>query len=155
MTEYAIRDATVDDLEFFAANMRQADKDEAVAQTGMHPSMALGMAFGISDYCKVGTADGVPVCIFGVSDVGGLCESIGSPWLNGTDELPKHARAFARRNIPVVEAMNERYHRLINYVDARNKMAIRWLKWLGFDIMEPVNYGPYQMMFHPFERVRG
>ena len=40
--------------------------------------------------------------------------------------------------------------KLENYVDARNKRAIRVLKWLGFNIERPVLHGPNQMLFHRF-----
>lgn len=146
MTDYAIIPATKQHLTFFAEHMRKEDRDEAVAQTGKHPSVALGYTFGGADLCMVGTADGVPVCMFGLTD--------GAPWMVATEGLAEHAKEFLSRCRSVVSHMHDISPKLANYVDTRNTKAIRWLKWLGFVIMPPVKHGPYGALFHPFERVR-
>jgi hypothetical protein len=38
---------------------------------------------------------------------------------------------------------------LENFIDARYEAAVRWAKWLGFDVGAPVPYGPAGMPFHP------
>lgn len=151
MTKYEIRTATIDDVKHIASNLREADKAECLAGSGMHPSYTLGFSFGFSSDCRVGTVDDVPVCIFGVCETEPEEARI---WMMGTPEVEKHATRFLRENKAVLDGYNDKYKKLTNHVDARNTKHIRWLKWLGFDIFEAVPWGKYNMPFHPFERVR-
>ena len=66
-------------------------------------------------------------------------------------ELPDHARFFLRRNRFYVAEIRSKYRLLLNFVDARNTMAIRWLEWLGFDVAPARPLGPENMPFHPFK----
>ena len=47
----------------------------------------------------------------------------------GRVALARHRLAFLRRCRDVVSRLAERYDTLWNYIDARNKVAIRWLAW--------------------------
>lgn len=147
MTDYDVSYATMEDVQFFAANMRASDRNEAIAQTGMHPSVAIGFSFGMSEYCRVGRANGVPVVLFGVARVS---EEEGSPWMVATNEIKSHAITFIKMCPDYISEMHSGFSLLKNYVDVRNKDAIRWLKAMGFTILEPVQHGTYNMMFHPF-----
>jgi hypothetical protein len=42
------------------------------------------------------------------------------------------------------------YGPLENWVDARNRLAIRWLRWCGFEIEAPAPYGPHELPFCRF-----
>jgi hypothetical protein len=39
-----------------------------------------------------------------------------------------------------------------NHVYAKNRMSIRWLKWLGFELGVAEPFGPSAALFHPFWR---
>jgi hypothetical protein len=43
------------------------------------------------------------------------------------------------------------YPVLRNYVDQRNTVSIRWLRWLGFRMGEPAVMGAARVPFVPFE----
>ena len=47
------------------------------------------------------------------------------------------------------------YSLLINFVDARHGVAIRWLKWLGFKVFPAKPFGPDKLPFHRFEMRTG
>lgn len=98
----------------------------------------------------VGVVDGEPVCVFGVAR-GSLLSGEGWPWMIGTDRLPFRGRAFLEGSREVVAEMRRRFPVLRNFVDERNYRAVRWLKWLGFTIMEAEPHGPFGLSFHPFE----
>ena len=64
--------------------------------------------------------------IFGVND--------GVVWLVGTDEIAKHPVMFYRLSKKIFQRLSDGYDKLFNFVDNRNTLSLRWLKWLGFKI---------------------
>jgi hypothetical protein len=136
-------------IRHIASNMRPADCAEAWATALLSPQAALEQSLAVSVQAWTGLADGVPYCMFGVAT--SASPDVGVPWLLGTADLERNAIAFLRRNHGFVDAMLERFPRLINHVDARNRTSIRWLQWIGFTIGRPQPYGPFAMPFHPFE----
>lgn len=144
-------EATPEHAEAIAVRARPADVAELWAQARTTPLQA--MVYGIERgvFALTGIADGAPVCMFGVT-VASALGGIGCPWLVGTEGIERHQRLFLRASRPVVEEMNRMFPRLVNAVDARNTVAIRWLRWLGFTLYPAVPMGPDRTMFHPFER---
>ena len=132
-----------------ASRVRKADADEFWASTGMTAEQTI--VLGAHTGAHVGMADGVPFCVFGVSQAS-LIGSVGIPWMVGTVELDHHAYGFLKHCRPVVDRWADRFDLLVNYVDARNTRAIRWLKWLGFEFGEPEPYGWLGMPFIRFWR---
>lgn len=128
---------------------RPEDVDELFAASLMTPAQVaeLGRERGEA---WVGVVEGEPVCVFGVVRPS-LLSTDGWPWMVGTDRLPFRGRAFLEGSREVVAEMRCRFPVLRNFVDARNSRAIRWLKWLGFTIMEAEPHGPLGLPFHPFE----
>jgi hypothetical protein len=43
---------------------------------------------------------------------------------------------------------------VVNYVDARNVRAVKWFKWLGFEVSEPEPFGLNGELFHRFTNAR-
>lgn len=139
-----------------AENMRAPDRAELFAATGIRDAAALltqSMALSASSRpaSRVGKAGGEVVCIFGVAP-GNLVCGVGVPWMVGTEQLAAHAAHFLRACGPVVAEMGAEYAVLRNHVDARNHLAIRWLKWLGFTLDDPAPHGPFGLDFHKFEK---
>ena len=63
---------------------------------------------------------------------------------------------FVRECRPYTQILNAQYDRIYNYVDARNKKAIRWLKFVGFTIDKtPYPVGPDNTPFLFLYRIRG
>ena len=138
-------------IEYVAQHMRQADIDE-VGACGYLPHYVLTWSVALSAEAWCGLADGVPVVIFGVTE---QSPEIGMPWLLATDDIIKYQITFLRRSNTFIKSMRQKYRLLKNHVDTRNKRSIQWLRWLGFAIGDPVPWGTYGLMFHPFEmRVR-
>ena len=149
MSRYAIVPARVEHIPHVAENMREADRVEIRAMTRQTPYEALEQGLRDSSHVWAGTADDVPFCLFGVAPLT-LLSGTGVPWMLGTDSVKMHARAFLRHNRPVVETMRKPYRRLENWVDARNVLSIRWLRWLGFTIEKPEPIGRDGELFHCF-----
>jgi hypothetical protein len=147
--EASIVRSTFEHAESIAANCRQADVDEFAA-LGTTPYMAMEYGLLNPGIVCTGLADGVPVCMFGVSDAS-IIGRVGRPWMVGTTELEKHQKAFLRRNKHMVKLWLDLYSVLYNYVDVRNTQAIKWLLWLGFEFGEAEKIGPLNMPFYRFE----
>jgi hypothetical protein len=148
--EYAVVPATLEHALRMAPNLRQADLDEVWASAQLEGDQALLRGFSCSSHAWTGTVDGEPACMFGVVPAS-IMSGIGVPWMLGTDLVERHATAFLRRNKPYVKQMTAAYNYLVNYVDDRNVKAIAWLKWLGFTMREPQQYGALGMPFRRFE----
>jgi hypothetical protein len=150
--EISLKPATFADIEELAENLRDEDLEEARAY-GLPPIVGLTMSFRTSYEVWTGRVDGELVTVFGIAKKTALSDE-GVPWLMGTPLVEKYGFAFARRNKAMVKSWRERHPVMRNFIDTRNKTSIRWLKWLGFELLDPVPFGPKQIPFHPFEMRR-
>jgi len=150
---YKVRDATEADAEELGPKLRQADIDELKASSDIDPLDLLKSSVTSSYAAKAGLVDGEVICLFGVVKLS-LVSFTGIPWLLASSKLEKHARLFLRGSKLIVSEMRKNHSYLYNFVDVRNKHAIRWLKWLGFSILPAKPHGPRGFMFHKFEMKR-
>ncbi len=144
--------ATEEHAAIIAANPREADATEVRASCGMSIDWAL--RYGLRRSSKAWTAvmDGEPVCMFGITLTSAITGS-GTVWCLGSKAMDRKdvRREFIRHSPHVLEEVQRRYPgTLFNCVDVRNNAAIRWLRWMGFTIMDPVAAGRHGELFHPF-----
>lgn len=143
------------DAELLTPRLRAADVAELTAASGpdilgcLVDSVAMSkgrlgrMAFSLR-------RDGELVCLFGFVPQSALSD-VAYPWLVGSDAFTDVARmriSLARDYC--VAALSE-YPVLVNYVDARNRASLVWLKRLGFTIQSPEPFGLASLPFHRFE----
>jgi len=149
LPEAIIRAVRPGDVKELVANLRDADRLEIM---GMHTSLEAAARYSVerSRYVAAAECDGRLVCIFGVGSMGTLSDT-GVPWLLGTNEMRHHRRAVLEKSREYVPAMLVLYPVLRNYVDARYTEAVRWLKWLGFDVKPAQRIGRRGELYHPFE----
>jgi hypothetical protein len=150
MPVYSIVPANQEHVKKMLPNVRPADRNEVMAASGRVMEDILPPSVARAEFAWTGLVDDEVACIFGVTGASLLSET-GYPWMIGTQLVELHAKAFLRRNRPMVAKMLERYPYLKNYVDTRNGKAIEWLKWLGFTVLPAEPFGMYNMPFHPFE----
>lgn len=149
MTAYRIVAAEPAHIAEILADARQADVDEVAAASGQTLAEALRDGLERSRVCWTGFADDRVLCMFGVSPVPDW-DGVGVPWMLGTNAIEEHAPGFLKRARGVLDQMRERFPVLLNYVDARNATAMRWLQWMGFTIHDAEPYGERGLPFHRF-----
>jgi len=136
-----------EDCTYLADKLRYEDKREILDASGFAPYGGLLKSFVNSEVCfTIVDKDDVPVGMFGVSKVGGI-------WLLASDEIFRIRFSFLRESRKVVDFLNNKYPKLWNYVDCRNDLHIRWLKWCGFKFLRKINYGVSQKPFYEFIKI--
>ena len=147
---YKIIPSTKDHVQNLAVTMRQVDKDEIWASSHLLPFEALIKSMEHPGECYTALVDNKIICMFGVM-VPTFLSDKGVPWLLGSDLIVEHNEFFLRESLEYIKQWKHKYKLLINFVDSRNKVALRWLTWLHFNVYEPEPFGPDNMPFHKFE----
>ena len=142
-----IRKTILEDLDYLAPRLRFEDKREILDGTGLNPYQALTASFNCSDISlTIVDTKNIPVGIFGVSADGAI-------WLLATPEIKRIRFSFLRESRKVVNLLNKKYKILWNYVDCRNDLHLRWLKWCGFSFLRKINHGVNQKPFYEFIKI--
>lgn len=103
----------------------------------------------------VADVEGTPEMIFGCSATD-AAPTVGIPWMLGTPVIvsPKWRMTFLRETRRAVEAWQAEYPILHNFIDARNTVHMRWLRWLGFTFIAlDETHGPFGLPFYEFVRI--
>ena len=142
---------TLEDIKYLAPRLRRTDKEEILAGIGATPYHALLIGyFECVIVFTIVNPKNEPVGIFGVTDCGDGTATI---WLLATDGLAKIQIAFLKECRKVVNVLNKKYKILWNFVDCRNQLHIKWLKWCGFKFLRKTNYGVLQKPFYEIIRI--
>lgn len=140
-------------VEAIAADMRQADAAEVWASSHYTPVEAMMSSWEASDRSMIVTVNNEPCVMIGLV-IRDILSGAGIPWLLGTDNALKYKRHFLTQVPDVIDEMLAICPRLYNYVHARNKISVNWLKRIGFTIDEPVPFGCDNELFHKFHLER-
>ena len=147
-----VRPATIDDLNYLAPRLREADVEEIKAACGIEPWAALLLEYDLSEekITMVGE-QGEAVGIYGITPVTRLDALV---WLHATEDLKNYPFQFLRRCRAEVNRLNQKYPVLWNFVDARNELHINWLRWCGFTfIKRHEEHGVQKKPFYEFVRI--
>lgn len=131
---YLIKDLDEAAIEAIAAEMRAADRMEFdLMSGGKSIPETLNYMKGRSRVAKAAYVDGELVCVFGII-APAILSTVGSPWFAATDRInqPDVRRLFLRRSRYELAKLSEGFDKMWNVVEEGNRVAIRWLKWLGF-----------------------
>lgn len=153
-TDYEVRKANSADVLNLLSNLRPEDARECHAQVGPNFVRVLRAVTENAPHTYSGFYKDRLLCVFGVMSRHTILSDEGIAWMLATNNLKDHAVPFARYSVPVVQNMLSEYRELFNFVDARNYLAVRWLKWLGFTVFDAVPYGLNGEPFHPFNMKR-
>ena len=145
-----LRLASEIDCIYLSENLRKEDIQEIQGVTGLPPLLSLLTGLKMSSVpLVICNADCKPVAMLGVVPNG----LIGFIWMVGTDDLKKISLSFLRNSKDVCDVLKGKHQILHNYVDKRNKLHINWLKWMGFSIINEVNYGIENRKFYEFVKI--
>lgn len=151
MTVYRIVPAEEKHVYEILPNLRRADVVEGEIATGLSAEEALLISVRMSYEAIAAYADNRLVMLAGVAPFS-LLSSAAHPWMVGTDELPKHAFKLCRENRRYVKKWLTWFPYLENWVDAENTVALKWLKWLGFELEKPIPWGDSGHFFIRFHQ---
>ena len=145
-----LRLASENDCIYLSENLREEDKQEIKAVTGLPPLLSLLSGLKMSTVpLVICNGDCKPVAMLGVVPNG----LIGFIWMVGTDDLKKISLSFLRNSKDVCDVLKGKHQILHNYVDKRNKLHVNWLKWMGFTIINEINYGIENRKFYEFVKI--
>ena len=115
----------------------------------------LNFSFLVKKCPRTVELNGKPIAIFGVVDSHETIPRVGYVWMLGTNEIKDIRSQFLRKCKEQLIQQEEPYEVLTNFVDKRNKVHIKWLRWMGFTIIrEGEYYGAEKRTFYEFARIK-
>lgn len=145
--EVAIVPATRAHAEVLGQLMRKGDREEGLA-LGLEPETAAVLSWERSEVAYALLFDGEVAAVCGVVPVPGAPFDL--VWILTGRAVDRHPKAYLRASRRILGQLLERYPVLCNSIDARYRGAVRWARWLGVELGEPVPAGPYGIPFRPF-----
>jgi hypothetical protein len=147
----SVRPSVLNDCYVIAENIREDDRRELLAMSGEEPLEAMVSGFIHSDKPRTVLVGDTPVAMFGSGE---FEPGVGTVWLLGTKGIEDISMYFLRESKYWLEHLHENYDLLFNYVDERNTVHIKWLKWLGFTfISRHEKFGVENRPFFEFVRI--
>ena len=123
-------------------DIRPADLREWYAASGRYFFECLPDAFQ-SDICRVALdPSGKPLCFWGGSS--------GQLWLFATNAAERQALSLHKVLVPNLRELEVAWPVLTALADARNVVHHRWLRWLGFEALSELPFGPFGLPFIMF-----
>ena len=116
------------------------------------PLPAIQSGVAVSDRSAVVTYNGIPVVAYGVEGEG--LSDRANVWMLATDHIRTIAKSVQARVHHEFLELIEGYDLVYNYVYTENKIALRWLRRLGFKIFPAGPMGPDSALFHRVEYKR-
>ena len=126
-----------------ASNLRSQDFREVVEGHGVQPTIAIPLNSLRGSCIHFTVPDGRIAGLAGIEDDGRV-------WMLTTPAILDFPVTFAREAKRFIDSRTERV--LWNYVDKRNTVHIKLLKFLGFTFLEEVPFGPNELTFIKFAR---
>ena len=147
------RPAKADDVYVLYPKIREVDVEEVKATIGLDINDGLMASYLTSDETFTMVADDSDLLgMFGISKTADPMISV--VWMLCTERLQKYSKTFIKLSKQWVIEQNKKHSILMNYVDARNITSIKWLKHLGFVLINRVEeFGVGKKPFYEFVRI--
>ena len=128
-----------------ASNLRPDDRREVEEGHGHNPIIHIPIASKAGFCVSFTVPNGKTAGVAGIAN--GNCI-----WMLTTPAIHEYPLTFAREAKRFIESRPEPY--LWNIVDKRNTVHLKLLQFLGFKFLREVTYGPNNLTFIEFIRVR-
>lgn len=149
MSDMRREPATVAHAKDLGPRLREADREEVSASSGMEAEDVLILAVAHAKRADAWFKGDTLIAISGIN--GSLVDpSVGVIWMLGSDELDRLPKVLMKGQRQYVRDLLKGHDMLLNFVDNRNIKAHRWLRWLGFHVGEPRPFGAAGLLFRPF-----
>lgn len=148
-SEVEVVPTTIKHIVELAHTMRQEDRDEIWHLARLNSEQSLKLSYEVSSHVRTVTLNKRVVCIFGMAGEG----TTGYPWMLASPLLTKIRKTFLRQCREQLAEISGGRERLMNVAWSKNTEHIRWLKWLGFQLDEPIPLGPDRELYIPFSKV--
>ena len=147
------RPSKIDDVYVLYPKIREVDVEEVKATIGLDIKDGLMASYQTSDETYTMVADdGDLVGMFGLTKTADPLISV--VWMLCSERLPQYSKSFIKLSKQWVIDQNKKHSILMNYVDARNITSIKWLKHLGFVLINRVEkFGVDKKPFYEFVRI--
>ena len=149
------RKSTPNDIVEVAENMRQEDIEEIRAYSGSEPKSSLMYCYFGSKPCM--TMVGRKGNVMGMYGVIPVRKNMGKIWMLGHESMTsdyQDVRAFLRNSPVELNKFHMNYPILFNFVDARNTTHVKWIKYMGFSIIqEHATFGVEGRLFYEFAKI--
>lgn len=116
-----IRQATLDDLPAFLDDLLDVCVQEHV-RAGLNPALSVAADMTTYDTQLALSPDGKPMVLYGLNDEGRM-------WMQMTNEVTKHPRAFVRTALDWIKKKQPKF--LYNFIDIQNTTLLKFFKKLG------------------------
>ena len=129
-----IKVSSLEDAKELSKNLRKEDIEEIKANSNSNPYHALytGVQYSYLPL-TIMSDDDRPIMIMGVIPHG---KKLGMIWLLSSPEIKNISIPFLRNCNGVLDLYLKAYPVLYNYIDARNLLHVKWLRWLGFNFIK-------------------
>jgi hypothetical protein len=114
-----------------ASNLCPEDRAELAALCEASPLDSILASLRMPGRHFVGLIDGVPVCVFGVTDHPETA-GVGLPWFICSSDIKRAKKIVLRAGRAVVEELGRGYLALSNVTSAAHPTALKWVESLGF-----------------------
>jgi len=139
-----IHPATLEAALEVASNLLPDDRKEVTEGHGHDPENALVVSYQNCDSVYFKVPNGKIAGMAGVYDNGQI-------WMLCTDAIYDYPHTFARE---AKRYVNNRKEKLLwNFVDERNRVHLKLLRFLGFKFLRKFSYGPNNLSFIEFVRI--
>lgn len=129
----AVEPVTPELLRAFLAAMRENERADLERLGG---AAVIERAVALSVHTYAGVVDGVPAFVGGV--IPDEDHVVGKVWMLGTPQIEKAKKFYLRETRRQVALMLEMFLCLKTAVAAEYTKSLRWLRWLGFVMGQPV-----------------
>lgn len=116
------------------ADLRPRDRAEISAAWG-DPSAAMAKCLAESFYARIAFHGMEPLAMYGLAPMSMLAGHARA-WCFGTQAIDRHPFAFARASRLAIYALFGHCSLLTNIIDKNDKVAVRWVHWLGGSVLD-------------------